>query len=765
MFTVFALLVALAQFASSNTGELHITVTGPDRVPLRASVDVASEANQVHDQLTTDDAGSLVVKRLPFGRYRVTVRSSGFSAFSGLVDVDTTLPTAFPVALAVAPLQAQVDVRAAGTLIDSHSPATVERIGRETLQTRATSLPGRVLPDLVATQPGWLLEANGVLHPRGSEYQTQYVVDGLPMTDNRSPAFAPEMGSDAVESLSILTGGYPAEYGRKLGGVVEVATAEAARLGLHGGVSADAGSFSTAGATGAVEYGWTHTQASVTVGGERTGRYLDPPVEENFTNDGSTARVAARVDHDFSGADRLGAIVRYGRASFDVPNERVQQLAGQQQHRGTRETAGQFSYQHLFTTAVADVRGMARRLGATLASNEASTPIAAQQDRGFTDLYLKAAIAAHSGAHEWKVGGDVSAGRAHEMFAYRLTNPAFFGPDVPVTFSFDDRRDDLESALFIQDQIRLATWTVNAGLRFDTYRFVVQDHAFSPRIGVAWSPTPTLTLRASYDRAFQTPATENLLLASSPAVDILSDRVARLPVRASRGNFFEAGLSKTLANAMRVDVTAYRRVARNFADDDVLLNTGISFPIALERGDISGAEVSLEFPRRGRWSGSAGYALMNGTARLPVTGGLLLGDEADALLQIGETLPITQDQRHTLSGRAAYQITRAAWSGIAVSYGSGLPFEFTGTREDALAQYGSRIVDRVNFDSGRVRPRLSVDASAGLRLHQRDSSALRLQLDVRNLTNRLDVIDFAGLFSGTALAAPRSVAIRMSAEF
>ena len=88
--------------------------------------------------------------------------------------------------------------------------------------------------NVVNTAPGWLLEANGILHPRGSEYQVQYVVDGLPITDNRSPSFAPELDADGVHSMSILTGGYPAEYGRKLGGVIEVVTAANPRQGLHG---------------------------------------------------------------------------------------------------------------------------------------------------------------------------------------------------------------------------------------------------------------------------------------------------------------------------------------------------------------------------------------------------------------------------------------------------------------------------------------------------------------------------------------------------
>jgi outer membrane receptor protein involved in Fe transport len=762
--TICTLLIALAQFGQINTGELHVSVAGSDGVPIRAAVEVASDANQVREQLSTDDTGMLVVKRLAFGRYRITVTRDGFSPFTGLVEIKSSLPTQLPVVLSVAPVQASVEVSAAGTLIDTHSPAPVQRIGRDALASRLTSLPGRVLPDLVATQPGWLLEANGVLHPRGSEYQTQYVVDGLPMTDNRSPAFAPEMASEAVQSLSIITGGYPAEYGRKLGGVVEVVTADAARRGWHGGVDADAGSFATADASGTTEYGWAHTAASVTAAGARTDRYLDPPVDENFTNHGSTSRVAARLDHDFSPADRFGAIVRYGRSSFEVPNERVQQLAGQHQERRVSETAGQYSYQHLFSSAATDVRGMTRTLGATLTSNAAATPIAATQDRGFTEAYVKASVAVDAGIHEWKAGGDLSVGRAREAFAYQLTEPALFDPDVPLSFAFADRRTDREAALFVQDQVHAGAWTVNAGLRWDTYHFVVKEQAFSPRVGIAWSPRPDLVLRASYDRAFQTPAAENLLLASSPAVDALSDEVARLPVRPSRGNFYEAGISKTLAGALRLDGTVYRRVARNFADDDVLLNTGVSFPIALDRATVNGAEITVTLPRYGRWSGSAGYALMKGTARLPVTGGLLLGDEAgDASLGESETLPISQDQRHTLHARASYQIAPAAWAAVAASFGSGLPFEFTGSKTDALAQYGASIVDRVDFETGRVRPRFSLDASAGVVLHQ--SPAIRLQLDARNLTNRLDVINFAGLFSGTALAPPRSVAIRVSTAF
>jgi outer membrane receptor protein involved in Fe transport len=126
---------------------------------------------------------------------------------------------------------------------------------------------------VVNTQPGWLLEANGILHPRGSEYQTQYVVDGLPMTENRSPAFAPEFGADDVRAMAVMTGGYPAEYGRKLGGVIEVVTARPPRRGFGGSMVLSAGSFTTADGDGQLQYGWSGGSIAGTVAGSTTGPF------------------------------------------------------------------------------------------------------------------------------------------------------------------------------------------------------------------------------------------------------------------------------------------------------------------------------------------------------------------------------------------------------------------------------------------------------------------------------------------------------------
>jgi hypothetical protein len=765
MSLVLAFVVTLAQFTQARTGELRLTIVDAAGLPLSARVELVSEATDFRDVRETTADGTLSARRLPFGPYQLTVSRDGFTTVTERLTITSEQPIERHIALAVAGVQTQVTVTADATLIARDQVAATQHVGRDTLLRRPASAPGRSLVDVVQTQPGWLLEANGVLHPRGSEYQTQYVIDGLPTTDNRSPAYAPEIDADSVRSLTVMTGGYPAEYGRKLGAVIEVASESEPRPGFHGSASALIGNQGTRSAELSVGNAWTHSMLSASGAASATDRYLDPPAEENFTNHGTTTNLSARFEHDFSPADRVGVIGRGGTTRFAVPNEVIQELSGQRQDATGDERAVQASYQRLFTTGrLFDARASARRVAATLASNAASIPIQVEQDRGFTETYARATFTSARGIHEWKVGGDVVRASAREQFSFQVTDPSGFDDDLPARFDYDGTGVDNEQSLFIQDRIRRGPFTINAGIRWDRYDFLVTRNALSPRLAVAWSPADDLVLRVAYDRAFETPAIENLLLASSPAAEELGDHVVRLPVPPSRGHFLEAGVTRGVAGLIRLSATGYRRSTRDFADDDVLLNTGVSFPTTFQHATIDGLELKMDVPRRGEVSASISYSLMRGRGELPITGGLFLEDDAEELLASRKSFPVTQDQRHTLQARIAYDITSRTWVAGGLGYGSGLPFEFSGSESEARLQYGRRIIDRVDFDEGRVRERLSLDASAGVTFGP-PKGGLTLQVDVRNLTNRFDVINFAGLFSGTAVAPPRTVSVRVRAGF
>ncbi len=761
--------------AQTNTGELRLKVTDPSGLGLKTKIEISSSANEYRSSLTTDDSGNAIAKNLPYGVYRITVLQPGFAPVSQTVEIRSALPLNYTIKLKLSPVAASVTVSADNTLIDPDRAGSVYQIGSGTIQNRLSSLPGRSLQDLVNSQPGWLYEGNAVLHPRGSEYDTQFVIDGVPLMDNRSPSFGPEIEADDVESMSIYTAGFPAEYGRKLGGVVEINTQQNTQAGFHGQAVLSGGSFDTAGAFVQAQDVWGKNTLGFSADGNTSGHYLNPVVPQNFTNTGTTGDFSADYERDFTPSDRLNLSVRHELSRYLVPNEQLQQAAGQRQNGDNFETMGIVAYQHTFSSdMVADVRGMVRENSNDLYSNPLSTPIIAFQHNWFREGYFKGDISIHHGVHEWKIGIESDNIFLHENFASAITDPSRFDPGTPLTFSFPGpsnpgagSRPDLEQSAFAQDLIRLGHWTISAGLRWDHYQLLVNQNAVSPRLSVSrYFPSAALVLHVSYDRAFQTPSWNNILLSSSPAVLSLNPNILRLPVEPSRANYYEAGLTKAFLGQFKLDVNYFRRLLNNYADDDQLLNTGVSFPIAFRKAIIYGAEARLDLPQWRGLSGFASYSYTVGNAWFPVVGGLFLGQDAiNGTTQLSGHFPDSQDQRNTVRFRTRYDIAPRLWIAGGAQYGSGLPFDFNGTEALALAEYGQSVVDRINFARGRVRPSLSIDLSAGAEIYKSDFLAMRIQFDVENLNDRLNVIDFGGLFSGNAIAPPRSYSVRLSTSF
>ena len=728
-------LVTIPLAAQRQSGELRLRVLDSTDAPLVASGELVGEATQVRRQFATGTDGQQTFTALPFGIYRLRVDREGFQSSVSLIEIRSELPLTYRVVLGVLPIQTEVDVSDAATLLNPERTGASQQIGSSTLRDRPASTPARAIIDLVNAQPGWLLEANGVLHPRGSEYGVQYVFDGLPLLDNRSPNFAPSPDVDEVQSMVIRTGGYPAEYGRQLGGVIEVTSARDAVPGLHGKVTVEGGSFADLNGSIDLQYRLGKDTLGLRSDGLSTDRYLDPTVQQNYTNHGSGAGVGGSWERNWGPSDRSRIQVRHDRVGFLVPNESLQQDAGQRQDRTSDETSGQISFTHLFSPSVLlDLRGSGRDVSAGLWSNPLSTPIEPFQNRSFREGYGSAAVSVHHGIHDFKFGADILARSISEQFsyenlAYQINGSPIFDPDTPPSFFFVDRRQDREQGAYVQDQIRYHSLTINAGVRWDHYKLMVDEQAVSPRLAIAWQvPGAGLVLHASYDRAFQTPAIENLLLASSASLLALNNAGLILPVRPSRGNFYESGFAKSLFGHVRLDGSYYRRDVRNFADDDLLLNTGISFPIAFAHATIYGFEAKLDVPQWGRFSGFLSYSNMLAMGRLPITGGLFLDDDSASLLQSNEQFPITQDQRNTARGRVRYQVTPRLWVATGAEYGSGLPVELGGFGDLGLLQqqYGQAVLDHVNFDRGRVRPSFSLDFSAGAEVWRREKRFVRL---------------------------------------
>jgi len=256
---VFLIAAMIAFFSglgnAQSAGELRLKVTGPDGHGMKSRVLLQNTAKDIRRELETPDDGTLTLRGLPQGTYLLEVQADGLEKYSETLKLDSALPLRRVIKLTIAVVSSTVDVSGKNDeLIDRGSATRSERLDSQTLESRTHPSLGRGIADAVAAQPGWLMEANGVLHPRGSEYQVQYLVDGVPLTDNRSVAFAASADDTEVESVTVRTGSYPAEMGRKLGGVVEVETKRDPRRALHGDVSVSGGNFQSGDASAEMQY-------------------------------------------------------------------------------------------------------------------------------------------------------------------------------------------------------------------------------------------------------------------------------------------------------------------------------------------------------------------------------------------------------------------------------------------------------------------------------------------------------------------------------
>ena len=288
-----------------------------------------------------------------------------------------------------------------------------------------------------------------------------------------------------------------------------------------------------------------------------------------------------------------------------------------------------------------------------------------------------------------------------------------------------------------------------------SYRLVVEASAFSRASQRCVLAREGSGCCDTYDGYFQTPAFENLLW-SSPAVEALSDEVIRLQFRVT-GKFSRPDCEGALGWCGGASFFSRQMGTGGRRRDD---KHRVGFRShSLARPTRRGAQVDMPTEAG---VGILSFPDLRGSAKT-ITGGLS-GRETAAELE-------SRSGRHyqdsgTHRGRVSYRFVPSGWLALAASYGSGLPFEdFDDDPDEAAEQFGPRVVDRVNFATGRVRPNMSLDASLGMVVARTEKRSLRVQAEVRNLTNRLDVINFAGLFSGTALAAPRSIAIRLHADF
>lgn len=739
----------------------------PDAMVTLITADGASLA-----RAATDGAGRFAIPDVAPGRYTVRAASSSLEAVQALdlgpeAVVDVELPLALPSG-------APIEVVGAASAIDR----ALSTASGEMLRAQPVRMQSRALPQALATMPGWAEEDNGLLHVRGVDDGVLYVEDGVPIYDRLDVAFGVPPSLAGVGTVTVTTGHTPAQFGLKSGSVVQVFSPPA-RESWAGEVQSGSGSSalgSVAVSTGGRVGGPVDVHAAVA--GERSDRFLDPVHPDNLHNTGGVLGATLRARARLGATGQLTVQGRSGRSSFDVPHSEEADEAGQDQRQRIA--------QHGLGTALQQTVGgswlsaglYARRVNARLDSSANDTPVAAGSDRTQTRGGMLASLGRTVGAHTVTAGGELARVSVREGFTFAVTDPdADDLSDAARAFTrarpfvFADEAARTQVSAFVQDRIALGRLTIDAGLRVDRTSLLVTASQVSPRLGTALDlPALGATVRASFNRFFQPPQAEHLLLASSEAARVLSpfaddDDEGGAEVAPERQSAWELGFERPFG-PVRLDVAGWHRSVENYADPNVFFGTTIVFPNSVAKGTARGLDVRLALPSYRGWTASATYTLSKVEQEGPINGGLFLEDDIDDIDE-GVTFTPDHDQRHVGALMLGWAPAGGRWTASALArYASGTPLEVGELDDDDIEELLERPgAELIDLDRERVKARLVVDLTASARLLRAGRTQVSLGASVLNAFDRRYAFNFGNPFSGTHFGAPRQFRVDLTATF
>jgi hypothetical protein len=788
----FALLLpALA--GAQSVALLRGVVRDAQGLPLpTANVRLAKRLTALERMTTTSDHGTFQVANVPLDTYELRVEFPGFAPHVRQIDLRTSVPVEIEVVLDLAAQSTSVTVMPDEALIDTTSAGTRTQISMTQIEQLPAPVGSRGLESVLVTFPGFAQNANGAIHPRGAHNQMTFVVDGLAITDQLTGAFANSLDAGVVQTAELMTGNVPAEFGSKVSGVAVLTSRSG--LGISRRAAGDV-MLSRAGFDtwhGAVQMGGGSHRSGYfgSVTAMRTNRFLDQVSLDNLHNAGRFARGFLRYDFHATDRDMLRLQAMGGRSRFEIANLRSQHAAGQHQQQTLADGAAWISYLRSLDSgstfeSIVGYRGTSARLD----PSAGDTPVTASQQRSLATVSASLRYTKVIGRQSLRAGVDAQRFPVREAFALGITSRSFNDPTSSTfnasllphdltrggsLFVFNESRAGSLTSGFVQSTLRGRGIALALGVRHDAYAFLVNGQQLQPRIGVAYElPAGHGVLRASYNRNYQTPPNENLLLSSSPAAAALApERVkdalgrAYQPIRPEQQNVYEAGFQRALPGIGSVDVSVYRKDSKDQQDNNNFFDTGIIFPTTLAAIRVEGAEMRVTLtPRRGL-SGTLSATTGRAISTPPFTGGLFIGQDAVELLSAGP-FRIDHDQALSIHGTAHYQATNGLWLGLSTRYDSGLVSNPSVPSEVAADPDFADLLPYVNLDADvpRVRPRTIVDLNAAYDVRSAGRRQWTLQLQVTNLTNRTALFNFQSVFVGTRLVQPRTFAVRLKRYF
>jgi hypothetical protein len=622
------LALPLSSYAqSTGGGAVQGSVADPSGAAMKnVKIEISNPVSGYDRTAVTDDQGRFTFTNLPANNYHLVASVSGFQSTDQDVNVRSSVPLEIKLVMKIGAANSEVTVAGAGDLIET-DPVTHTDIDRALFDKLPLESSSSSLSSLVTlASPGISADSNGLFHGLGDHASNSFSVDGQPISDQQSKVFSNQIPLDSVQSMEVIEGAPPAEYGDKTSVVIVVTT----RSGLgstvpHGEINTSYGTFGTANVGFNLAYGQKNWGNFIAANGMDTGRFLDGPEYQVFHDHGNQTNVFDRFDYKFNSANTVNLNLGFTRSWFQTPNSYDSQADGEDQRSKIRTfniaptwtriidpntvfTFGGFIRQDQY-----NYYPSANPL-ADFTPNLQSESIG--QNRRLTDAGAKAELSYVKGIHNIKLGGVFQHTFLTERDSFGIVDPTF--PSDPVLnaynltlpggqlYNFLGHTDIKETAFYIQDAITIKNLTLNLGLRGDIYNGITSTVQAEPRLGVAYNFKPTNTvIRASYARTLETPFNENLVLASVGCNDAVINALSAAvqgypcltaPLRPGTRNEFHVGLQQAFGRYLVVDgeyIWKYTNLAYDFS---VLGNTPITYPIEWTKSKIPGYAIRATMP-------------------------------------------------------------------------------------------------------------------------------------------------------------------------
>jgi len=810
--------VALGQ--SLTAGTVSGTVRDPNNAVVpNANVTIENAVTSFKETTTTGTDGTFRFSNVPLNSYVLTTQANGFGAAQQTLNVRSTVPINIDVALVISAATETVTITTGGADVLENVPSSHTDVDKNLLNRLPVGSPANGLSDAVTlAAPGVVADSNGFMHPLGDHAQVNISLDNQPISDQQSKAFSTQIPINAIQSLEVVTGAAPAEYGDKTSLVINAVT----RSGLN--QRKPTGSFNTLYGS----FGTTHEDASLAYGNakignfmafnfDRSGRFLDAPEFTVLHDRGRAINLFDRIDYSPNSQDTFHLNLFVARNRFETPNEFDQQALRQDQRQLVNSINIAPGYVHIFSpTTVLSINPYYRLDNVKYFNSPdpfSDQPLTFNESRRLNNVGIKTDLSYVKGRHNAKFGVQFSHTFLTEGFQFGITDPEFNDPESPdflpgllafdltrggSPFAFHGHTDIKQEALFAQDSLTLGNATILLGVRFDNYDGITHDKALQPRLGVSYLIKRTNTvLRGAYTRNFETPYNENLILSSATGAGGLGNGIlgdtSNLPLKPGRRNQFNFGFQQALGSHLVLDGDYFYKHTNNAYDFNVLFNTSVTFPISWDQSKLDGVSARLNLTN---YKGLSAFIVAGHTrARYfpPESGGLFFNSDLPA-----GVFRIDHDQAFQQTTQVQYQFQQwkrlspyvaFTWrydsglvSGAVPDFATALTFSadqqaqiglFCGSTFATPTQAITECSDSnrgalrvripadgtANDDTNppRIAPRHLFDFSVGTdNLFRTERTKVTLRFNVLNLTNKEALYNFQSTFSGTHFVSPRS---------